>query len=323
MPRLRHGTLSHAIGYGGQVRKGLRHVGVLVLTIALLLPASSAHATFPGKNGRLAFSRWQEPEIGLMTANPDGSGIRRLTRAASFESPSWSADGRRIVYVRGEVSFSGNVLGIMRPDGTGRVRVPFYPSEELYGPSFSPAGRRIVTRWHRGRMRIWTLRLDGSDRRMLLKDLPGAMEGGVFSPDGRSIAFSYSPPDAEHASIYTVRTDGTGLRRITFGNFRDSGPDWAPGSGRLVFSRVSTGSFSPVNLMIVNRGGARLRAITDVRRYVYAQDAVWSPDGRWIVYHQLSSPQVLRRIRPDGSGGRRAIAGTDHNMMPSWQPLPR
>lgn len=295
---------------------------VMALVTALVLPPSAAHATFPGKNGRFAFSRWREPKVALMTSNPDGTGVRRLTFAGSFESPSWSADGRRLVYVRGSITFSPFTLGVMRADGSGRRRVPFYESGELSSPSFSPAGRRIiVTRSANGRCRIWTLRPDGSDRKMLLRGLEGDMAGGVYAPDGNSIAFSYAPPNAAYASIYTVRTDGTGLRRLTRGH-RDSNPDWAPGGRRLVFNRMSD-DFRRVNLVVINRGGANLDAITDVRPSMYADDPVWSPDGRWILYHQLTEQQVLRVIRPDGTDGRRAVFGSDHNLMPSWQPLPR
>lgn len=306
------------------MRTWLRCALVLAVALGLVVPASAAHATFPGKNGRLAFGRSAGSDtIALWTANPDGSGQRRLTFAGSFEEPSWSAGGRRIVYLRGHSAYRANALGIMNPDGSNRRRVPFYASDELGSPSFSPGGRRIiVTRQVADRpTRVWTLRLDGTDRRLLVKDLPGDVYDGVFSPDGRLIAFSHRPPGADYSAIYTVRTDGTGLRRITPRGFRDHSPDWAPGSGRLVFTRTSR-DFARTNLMIVNVGGANLHALTNAPRNVYAHDAAWSPDGRWIVYHRLTSRNSLRLIRPDGTDDHLVRLGGDSNLMPSWQAQP-
>ena len=306
------------------MRTWLRCGLVPAVAMTVLLPWSSAHATFPGSNGRLAFGRSTGSDtIALWTADPDGSQQRRLTFGGSFEEPSWSASGRRIVYLRGVSAYAANVLGVMDADGSNRRQVPFYASDELDSPSFSPGGRRIiVTRQVADRpTRVWTLRLDGTDRRLLVKDLPGEVAGGVFSPDGRLVAFSHRPPGAEYSAIYTVRTDGSGLRRITPLGFRDHSPDWAPGSRRLVFTRTSR-DFSRANLMVVNVGGANLSAITSTVHGVHADDPAWSPDGRWIVYHRLTDRQELRLIRPDGSGGRQAIPGDDSNLMPSWQPLP-
>jgi hypothetical protein len=74
------------------IRGGLLSgVGVVVVLLAVL-PATS-WATYPGANGRIAYS-CQTPEYvppGICTILPDGSGIEQLTDLG--HSPSWSADG--------------------------------------------------------------------------------------------------------------------------------------------------------------------------------------------------------------------------------------
>src|SRR5215510_7134878 len=76
---------------------------------------------------------------------------------------------------------------------------------------------------------------------LLLGAAPGAAGTG---PPSR-IAFALeggSGPSADLTSLYTVRPDGTGLRRLTvpptlqaLGG--DSGPAWGPRGGRIVFER--------------------------------------------------------------------------------------
>src|SRR5438874_3109284 len=69
----------------------------MVLGTILLASTIPAHATFPGKNGRIAFV--VGPEI--YTMNPDGTDVKQLTNlgpdAGAFWE-SWSPDGRQIVF---------------------------------------------------------------------------------------------------------------------------------------------------------------------------------------------------------------------------------
>jgi TolB protein len=75
-----------------------------LLTTALALAAAAAaaapaNATFPGRNGPIAYRTWTfESGLGSMfTARPNGSGARVLTEQPGFFS-DWRADGRRIAY---------------------------------------------------------------------------------------------------------------------------------------------------------------------------------------------------------------------------------
>lgn len=69
-------------------------------------------------------------------AEADGTGLRRLTSAGlrrkfSNDSPAWSPDGKRIVFVsdrgasRGKASLSDNY--VMNADGTGQKRLTRLP----------------------------------------------------------------------------------------------------------------------------------------------------------------------------------------------------
>src|SRR6202042_2395317 len=69
----------------------------LLLGGMLLATTLPAHATFPGKNGRIAFI--QGPDV--YTINADGSDMRQLTNLGSDNRAfweSWSPDGKQIVF---------------------------------------------------------------------------------------------------------------------------------------------------------------------------------------------------------------------------------
>jgi hypothetical protein len=76
--------------------------GLIAIVLVLVLPAS-AHATFPGANGRIAFTdqiHTDPPYNGIYTINPDGSDERTVTEGTIFGDPEWSLDGTKIAYDR-------------------------------------------------------------------------------------------------------------------------------------------------------------------------------------------------------------------------------
>jgi Tol biopolymer transport system component len=128
-----------------------------------------------------------DEEIYVM--NADGTNVRQLTSNADFDSaPSWSNDGKQIVFERA-------------PAGT------FTPGIEAQEKD------------------VYVMRADGTNVRRLT-DSPGLDEGPEFSPDGAKIVFS-SARDGQQ-ELYVMDTDGANPRRLTDNPARDESPDWQP-----------------------------------------------------------------------------------------------
>jgi TolB protein len=90
---------------------------------------------------------------------------------------------------------------------------------------------------------------------------------------------------ARDGDIWTVKTDGTGAKRLTSGSAWDEEPVWGPYGGRLIFTRIyNLDAPWPRNedLFIINADGTGLRRL--VRNPAVDSTPIWSPDGKRFVF---------------------------------------
>src|SRR6188768_1550802 len=78
---------------------------------------SAAHATFPGENGDIIYSTWEEPKIQRMEAN----GV--VKKLADGIYPAVSPSGKKIAYSSSDGLVPGSRLFLMNMDGSGKVDI--------------------------------------------------------------------------------------------------------------------------------------------------------------------------------------------------------
>jgi Tol biopolymer transport system component len=302
-------------------------VGLAASAGALTL-AFPAQAAFPGKNGRIAFTvqpreRGDAVSSTIETVLPSGRGRRVLgacPTADCFQTfPAWSPDGRRLAFgLRGAGLSTG--LAIVRANGMGLRRLP-----QLTGPyaapAWAPSGRRLLFPGEGG---LFTARTDGTGLRRVTP-MPTVFES-AWSRRG-VIAFAHDddpyPATMPDDGIYTVRPDGSRLRRLVRDRYNASAPaspDWSPYGSKLAFSFAD--SVDPEIHVADAASGAHRRLTTRG-----GSEPAWSPDGRFVAFIRSGDLYVMRA---DGSGERRILDGTQTDSgvdiylnSPSWQPLPR
>jgi Tol biopolymer transport system component len=103
----------------------------------------------------------------IYTIRPNGSRMRLLLRRGT--QPEWSPDGRRLAFVRNGDSYLHEWIYVARANGKGVRRV----ARGLY-PAWSPNGKRLAfvqvsVRSNRARWSLYTIRLNGTDRRLLAR----------------------------------------------------------------------------------------------------------------------------------------------------------
>jgi Tol biopolymer transport system component len=170
---------------------------------------------------------------GIWTVRPNGRVLRRLTswRAGS---PSWSPDGRKIVFVRGPNSR----LWVVSAQGGahGHALIPREIGEQL-NPDWSPRGNRIAFNtepsYDQSEQGLYVVRPDGTGLRRLRAE--GSMPR--WSPDGRRIAYlvaSSANADTWVVKVLTLRTKAVRTYRARLNG--DSAPVWSPDGKSLLVS---------------------------------------------------------------------------------------
>ncbi len=136
----------------------------------------------------------------VAVAGIDGS---RFTLLGEGMMPSWSPDGKRLVFVR---TVSGyNHLFLVDPDtGTSLVQLTTGESHDEW-PGWSPDSRYLIFATNRG----WNT-------------YPGAT--------------------AYTRNLYAIKPDGSGLTQLTAGNGESSGPAWGK-DGWIYFASDQIGNF--------------------------------------------------------------------------------
>jgi Tol biopolymer transport system component len=177
----------------------------------------------------------------VMVMNADGSGVRAVTDERNHLFPSWSPDGRRLVF-RSAVGATKR-LTILDLETGGQTFLTDGRFTDNF-PAWSPKGELILFTSDRdGDWELYTIRSDGTDVKRLTNS-PGNDAHATWSHDGEWIAFASARggfkdemPIGEGGGqgagdIFVMRADGSDVRQITDDAFEEATPAFAPTRSR-------------------------------------------------------------------------------------------
>jgi Tol biopolymer transport system component len=136
----------------------------------------------------------------------------------------------------------------------------------------------------------------------------------AYSATG-DIVFSEAPFGDGLASLFVIKPDGSGRRRVPTGIRHLFGPTWAPDGSRIAFVRLGNALY----VADVRAGAARR-----IRASSSADDApAWSPDGKWILFQRqmpTATNLELFVVDPAGKNVRRLTRDPLQQITPAWSP---
>jgi hypothetical protein len=277
---------------------------------ALLVVAAPAGATFPGGNGKIAFTGSDRPDVadyGVFVMNADGSDETLLADLGT--EPAWSPDGQRIAFQRTD---GGNTdVYVMNADGTGVTRLTEDPLIDTE-PAWSPDGQRIV--FSRGggfsQPDLWTMSADGTGETRLTQT-PQTESDPRWSPDGDWIAYQRG------TGVFRTHPDGTGNVNLTPPPRSGAVPDWSPDGLAIAYSG-SDGSQS--GLWTMKPDGTDPTFVSSI---VPGGGPIWSPDGTQFIGSRNNIPNQTTEIANFGYAGEipQVLAIVGDNVQPDWQPV--
>jgi Tol biopolymer transport system component len=303
----------------------MRALVVLPAVVGLLALAAPAQATFPGRNGGIAF--------GLRTSDGDHVPVTDHARleflrqplakdrrrslidcvmtdgvasggdctGRNYAAPSFSPDGEQIVFE------ADNRIAIVAAGG-GSVALQPAATADDGDPCFSPDGKRLAFTGvnDQGGTDIYIRRLSGGAARMIIHDAGEP----AWSSSGR-LAY------VQGGHVYTADPKGRARRLVNAG----VSPDWSPNGRRLALVRPA---FNRVGrLYSVAATGRDLRR---VGRSKNTSHPVWSPDGRWLAYYgfdlgihvkRVGSPAQAKEVASTQISGE---SGSVVSFDPAWRP---
>lgn len=224
--------------------------------LQLTTDGQSGYASWSPDSQHLVFSRQETspglgPRISLFSMNSDGSSQTPLTSEAFDFLPVWSPDATRVAFVRclsyrfsvpsvvvfgqrfDPVSGCEDPSDIFIWDMEGQITQLTSSPESESDPDWSPDSRKLAfscdvdREAETGKGGVCILNLRTERVRVIYRSRNRGFDPS-WSPNGKRLAFVVVPRNEEDtdSEIYTIRTDGSSLRRVTRNHREDMEPQW-------------------------------------------------------------------------------------------------
>ena len=291
--------------------------------IATIDIATGEHRTLTSGAGEKWSPHWlADGRIAHVSGGPDG-GLEFLAGApgarGELRSPSWSADGARMLFHRDVESERWPPVRAWpsRDPQFRLVRTGVFPSYTTAGDKLAVNDQKAASL----RNSVLLLAADGSATTVVYGDPERNALAPAFSPQGDRIAFGVgrffqAVGGAAAADIAVMHADGSNLRLLTDGSANFGFPSWSPDGDRVVYRAASA---ERNGLLIVDVATRTIKTLLDGKTHVNFPK--WSPRGDRIAFTaDIDGDYEIYTIRPDGTDLQRVTRMPGNDAHNSWSP---
>lgn len=273
----------------------------------------------------------------LGTAALTFAGLFSGTPGNRNDYPSWSSDGRRIVF---ESDRKGNAdIYVMDADGSHVTQLTkdlfarlYFSRSPIDGqPAWSPDGSRITFVSGRDNvmmtymdMNIYVMDSDGSNVVQLTGK--GSEEAKPsWSPSGQQIVYSSRDVFTSEGQLienpnwdlYVIDVDGKNAVQLTNGPGNELEAAWSPDGRHIAF--ISDQNGSDFDIYVMNTDGTNVIQLTSDSANEFGP--AWSPDSSQIAFNSDRNGNVqIYVMNADGSDVTLLTDDTSNSAYPAWSP---
>ena len=249
----------------------------------------------------------------IYVSHLDGSEKFQVTDNHTINlSPSWSADGRSILYS----SFKERNQTLYLFELFSGKEVKFSPrvAGRYLSGKLSPDGQSVVATFESGgNTNLHLLDRSGNLIRRLTEN-PGIEVSPAWSPDGKQIV--YVSDRSGSPQLYILELQSGKSRRLSYSGSYNTSPEWSPKGDRIVYTGRVGNRFA---IFSIAADGGEPRKLT--AESSDSEDPTWSPDGRFIAFSSNRAGRYhLYVMQASGENQRRLTGSGGDDTKPSWSP---
>ena len=271
---------------------------------------STGHLVYALKDGLFAMAF--DPET-LTVSGGAVSMVEGVYRATTTSSANFAvSDDGTLFYLDGTAESSQPLVWV---DRTGRAEViETIPSNLYSSPRLAPNGERVLV-VAEGDARAYDV-TSGRESRLTTDGLTAAYAG--WSPSGTEVAYTSGRGSENQLNVWIQAAEpGGAARQVTALEGNEHFDSWAPG-GRTMSAHYH--GEGPTNQLIISLDETDAETELWLERPYTDNNAVFSPDGRYVAYLSAQTGRNRLYIRPfPGPGGETPVS-VEEAREPVWAP---
>ncbi|MEX0832873.1 MAG: hypothetical protein WD276_03195 [Actinomycetota bacterium] len=299
------------------IRKFLLVALVSSALLAVHAPRHPAQATFPGTNGKIAYTSFFDGRPQIYTTHPNLMGKTRLTNPPPINfAPSWNRFADRIYFATGPPNGTSNIYS-MDPDGHLRTQITNAQPRSYVDPAISPDGTKIVAVGIRtnGGQDLYLMNANGTGVTQLT-DTAALESDPSFSPvDGLSVTFARETLRGR-GFIMTQGVSGSPTKRLTPKDGNAYEPSYDPTQTMIAYSKETGNHGETQRIFRINTNGTGNTKVTDTPAGEIWFAPSWSPDGLRIAAIKLGEGSRVNRIVAMDVDGANRVRVTPDTVDP-------